>query len=98
MLGNRFYQKFYLHCGHCKGIQRAAQGYRPIPNPILFDSDAHCRSYHNEQRRANGFVGMRVSCRCEACHRMHSNWTVLDAQQFIDIKLKMSPEDRQRLL
>lgn len=97
-MSNRYFQKFYVRCGSCDAIQRMAQGYRPIANPMLFNSDVQCGNYHKEQRRAAGFSGMRVTCRCDACARVHSDWTVLDAQTFLDIKLKMTPEQRQRLL
>lgn len=97
-MSNRFLQKFYVRCGHCAAVQRSAHGYRPIPNPILFNSDDHCKSYHTEQRRSVGFAGMRVTCRCDKCTRMHSNWKVLDSQEFLDAKLSMTPEERQRLL
>ncbi|KAG5481001.1 hypothetical protein LSCM1_06676 [Leishmania martiniquensis] len=97
-MSNRFFQKFYLRCGECSAMQRSAQGYKPISNPILFNSDEHCRNYHDEQRRAVGYSGMLVTCRCDRCKRVHSNWKVLDAQQFLDVKLRMTPEERAQRL
>lgn len=98
MSSNRFFQKWYLRCGNCTAIQRSAQGYRPIPNPMLFNSDDHCRSFHHEQRRSKGFVGMSVTCRCDKCARVHSNWSVMNAQEFLDAKLAMTPVQREKLL
>ncbi|KAG5507566.1 hypothetical protein JKF63_06515 [Porcisia hertigi] len=97
-MSNRFFQKFYLRCGKCSGIQRSAQGYKPIANPILFKSETHCQDYHNEQRRAAGYSGMLVTVRCDRCECVHSNWKVLDAQQFLDAKLSMTQEERSQRL
>ncbi|EPY31214.1 hypothetical protein STCU_03552 [Strigomonas culicis] len=97
-MSNRFYQKFYLQCGQCRAVQRSAQGYRPLANPILFNSDDQCRNYHQEQRRAASYSGMRVTCRCDKCTRVHSNWRVLDGQQFLDHKLSLTPEERSKQL
>ncbi|KAK7196344.1 hypothetical protein NESM_000570700 [Novymonas esmeraldas] len=97
-MSNRFYQKFYLRCGKCAAIQRSAQGYKPIANPILFKSDVHCRNFHDEQRRAAGYSGMLVTCRCDSCKRVHSSWSVMSAQQFLEAKLSMTPEERKERL
>ncbi|KPI84723.1 hypothetical protein ABL78_6216 [Leptomonas seymouri] len=97
-MSNRFFQKFYLRCGNCTAIQRSAQGYKPIANPILFKSDEHCRNYHDEQRRAAGYAGMMVTTRCDKCNRVHSNWKVLDAQEFLDVKLSLTPAERTKRL
>ncbi|KAF8282500.1 hypothetical protein TcG_05888 [Trypanosoma cruzi] len=97
-MSSRFFQKYFLRCGHCQSIQRHAKGYRPIPNPILFDADAHCRSYHREQRECTGMSGYVVTCRCEKCHRIHSSWEVVDFQELLDAKGSMSPEKRKALL
>ncbi|CAD2222243.1 hypothetical protein AGDE_00682 [Angomonas deanei] len=97
-MSNRFYQKYFIRCGNCSAIQRGAQGYKPIPNPILFNSDAHSRSFHNEQRRSAGFVGMRITSRCDKCTRVHSDWSMLDHQQLLDVKGSMTAEERKKLL
>ncbi|KAH9589344.1 hypothetical protein LSM04_007142 [Trypanosoma melophagium] len=97
-MSSRFFQKYFLRCGHCKSIQRHAKGYKPIPNPILFDSDAHCRSYHREQRESAGMSGILVTCRCNKCERIHSSWKVMDFQEFLDAKLAMSAEERKKFL
>ncbi|KAG8341066.1 hypothetical protein TRVL_08107 [Trypanosoma vivax] len=97
-MSSRFHQKYFLRCGHCKSTQRYAKGYRPIPNPILFDSDAHCRSYHRERQESAGMVRILPTCRCNKCLRIHSDWKVIDFQQFLDIKLAMSAEEKDKLL
>ncbi|RNF09867.1 hypothetical protein TraAM80_01893 [Trypanosoma rangeli] len=97
-MSSRFFQKYFFRCEHCKSIQRHAKGYRPIPNPILFDSDAHCRSYHREQRECTGMSGSVVTCRCDKCQRVHSSWGVVDFQEFLDLKESMTPEKRVALL
>ncbi|RNF09110.1 uncharacterized protein Tco025E_07013 [Trypanosoma conorhini] len=97
-MSSRFFQKYFLRCGLCQSIQRHAKGYRPIPNPILFDSDAQCRSYHREQRECAGMSGYVVTCRCDKCQRVHSSWSVVDFQEFLDAKSSMTPEKRTALL
>ncbi|EAN78752.1 uncharacterized protein TEOVI_000112000 [Trypanosoma equiperdum] len=97
-MSSRFFQKYFIRCGNCQTIQRYAKGYKPIPNPILFDSDAHCRSYHRERRDCTGLTGTLVTCRCDKCARVHSHWTVMDFQEFLDAKLVMTPEERTALL
>ncbi|KEG15080.1 hypothetical protein DQ04_00191040 [Trypanosoma grayi] len=97
-MSSRYFQKYFLRCGHCQSVQRYAKGYRPIPNPILFDSDTHCRSYHHEQRECAGMSGILMTCRCDKCQRVHSQWKVMDFQEFLDAKLLMSAEQRKTLL
>mmetsp|Transcript_41604 Transcript_41604/g.48244 ORF Transcript_41604/g.48244 Transcript_41604/m.48244 type:complete len:115 (-) Transcript_41604:58-402(-) len=95
-MSSRFLQKDFLKCGKCNFMHRYTRGYRPIPNPVLFNSDAHCRSYHQEQRASVGYSGVRLSCVCPGCNKMHSEWTWLDFQTFIDAKSKLPRSEQKK--
>lgn len=87
-MSNRFYQKLMLQCGNCGAFRRAAQGYKPIPNPMLFNAEEHCRSYHMEQQRSNlSTEGVLRSGMCSGCRKVHYNWKVIDHQSYLDKKL-----------
>jgi hypothetical protein len=85
-MSNRFLQKSFLQCARCGSTQRHALGYRPIANPMLFNSDTQCGDFHNEQRVSMGYVGVKISCTCSSCKVMHSQWRHVDFQTFLDGK------------
>jgi hypothetical protein len=97
-MASRFLQKDFLKCGNCTFMHRYARGYRPIPNPILFQSDAHCHSFTNEERMSAGYSGIKVSAKCPSCEKMHSKWTWMDFQTFLDEKEKLPQHEQRKYL
>ncbi|CUG88463.1 Hypothetical protein, putative [Bodo saltans] len=97
-MSSRFLQKDFLKCGNCTFMHRYARGYRPIPNPILFKSDVHCRSFSDEQRMSAGYSGMRLSTKCPSCEKLHSKWTWMDFQTFLDEKEKLPLSEQRKYL
>jgi hypothetical protein len=88
-MSNRFLQKSFLKCSRCGSTQRHAIGYRPIANPMLFNSAQQCGDFHNQHRVNTGFTGLKLSCTCEQCKVMHSQWSYVDFQEFLDGKLNV---------
>lgn len=41
---------------------------------------------------------MRLSCVCPSCKKMHSEWTWMDFQTFIDAKSKLSRSEQAKYL
>ena len=85
-MASRWLQKDFLLCTRCQFIHRYVEGYRPIPNPILFKTDAHCKQHFDQQRKAAWYVGLPLTAQCPGCTKRHSQWTVLTFQQVIDRK------------
>lgn len=78
----------FIQCLRCNGTQRMAIGYKPIPNPILFNSEDQSRNYHNQTRLYSHHHGLDVTQKCESCARLHSQWNVLSHNQYLDMKEK----------
>lgn len=79
-------------------MHRYAKGYSPIANPVLFNSDEHCRNWFSEIRNSVGYEGQRLTCKCPQCNRFHSEWTWMDFQSFIDAKSRLSKQEQLRYL
>lgn len=74
-----------------------ATGYKPIPNPILFDSEEQSRNYHLQQSLSVNYLNLDTTQKCEGCSQLHSQWTILTHQQYIDMKSKASKEGRSEV-
>jgi hypothetical protein len=83
-MSQRWLQRDFMRCMSCSSVQRTVRGYKPIPNPILYDPDEQARSYHREVDTA---VHRTSDSRlCSSCNKMHGRWEWVDFQTFIDEK------------
>ena len=97
-MSSRFLQKDFLQCSKCNFVHRYARGYKPIGNPILFNSDQQCRDYFNEIRASTGYQGIRLSCKCPSCEKLHTEWKWVDFQSFLRMKESMSRAEQAKYL
>ena len=80
-MSSRFLQRDYFVCGLCNSVQRHIRGYKPIPNPILFNSAEQCKAFARDQKDCVGYVDSHVMKKCDCCKSLHGSWRWVDFQE-----------------
>lgn len=85
-MSSRFYQRDFFLCGLCKHVQKHHRGYKPIPNPVLFDPAEQTKAYHRETKDSVGYVDNYFMKKCDKCATVHGSWKWMDFQQVLNRK------------
>ena len=64
---------------------------------MLFDSNKQCSDFANERRVNTNFTGLKLSEKCTTCDVIHSQWTPIDFQEFLDGSTKVKPQRGMRI-
>jgi hypothetical protein len=80
---SRWLQRDYFSCGLCGHVQKHIRGYKPIPNPMLFNAEEHCRAYARETKDCVGYIDRQMMKRCDDCGGLHGQWTWMHFQDAI---------------
>lgn len=83
-MSSRWLIRDFVKCGRCGHIQRLVQGYMPLPDPVLFDTNKHCTAYHEGVNKARGGPSdVVVAVPCDGCQGCHSSWEKMDFQRYL---------------
>jgi hypothetical protein len=77
---SRWLQKDFFVCGLCNTVQKHIRGYKPIPNPVLFNAADSCRAYARETQDSVGYVDHQLMKKCDGCKTLHGSWNWIDFQ------------------
>ncbi len=91
---NRWLSKQLWRCGTCNTLKRHTEGYRPIPNPILYDNVAQQKAYVAEMNRSVALRG-HFMLDCERCG-VHGDWNHVTFQEAIAEKEKEFESTKRR--
>jgi hypothetical protein len=67
-------------------VQRHAQGFKEIPNPMYFDNNEMGNYWADQGRIASGHKGRTLTEKCEGCGSVHTRWSVLNHNQYLKEK------------
>jgi hypothetical protein len=84
---NRWLTTQLWRCGQCSKLSRQVEGYRPISNPMLYDSYRQNNHHHSARAVAVGDRGMFMK-KCDGCAAVHNKWTFTDFQSALDEKFE----------
>ena len=91
---NRFTHSGYYQCGACSAVRRHWIGYEAIRDPIFLDGRKNSADFHAERTRYVQGV-THAMFQCNACHRLHDDWTKLTGQQYLLVKEHQAAEARK---
>ena len=83
---SRWLVRNFLKCERCSNVQRHAQGFKEIPNPMYFDNNEMGNYWADQGRIASGHKGRTLTEKCEGCGSVHTRWSVLNHNQYLKEK------------
>lgn len=86
MSSSRWLQRDFFVCGLCSNVQKHIRGYKPIPNPILFNAEEQCRSWTRELKNSVGYIDHQFMKKCDNCKTLHGSWNWIDFQEALKRK------------
>lgn len=85
-MSSRWLQRDFFVCGLCSNVQKHIRGYKPIPNPILFNAEEHCKSWSREMKNSVGYIEQQFMKKCDNCKTLHGSWNWIDFQEALKRK------------